>query len=74
MILTYALAAYLGGILTAAMLWESAGPALALALAPFGGSALALCAALLIFARRAPAPTGRAGSATEPRHWWRLVR
>lgn len=62
MILMYAFAAWLGGILTVAALWDSAGPALALALAPFGGSALALCAALWIYLQQAPrrAPGRRA--------------
>jgi hypothetical protein len=74
MILMYAFAAWLGGILTAATLWEPAGPLLAIALAPFGGSALVFCAALWIFLHQAPGRTDRVRSIGVGRHWWRLVR
>lgn len=73
MILMYAFAAWLGGVLTAATLWEPAGPLLALALAPFGGSALALGAALWIFLRQ-PGRAGRGRPVVEDRHWWHPVR
>ncbi len=73
MIMMYAFAAWLGGVLTAATLWETAGPLLAIVLAPFGGSALALAAALGIFLRH-PGRDERERPVAEARHWWHPVR
>ncbi len=74
MILMYALAAWIGGAVTAVILWKSAGPLLAIMLAPFGGSALALCVALWIYFLQAPARLGRQREDADPRHWRHLVR
>ncbi|MFE1599198.1 hypothetical protein [Methylobacterium sp. ID0610] len=54
MVLFYAFAAWLGGLLTAVGLWEPAGPLIALAAAPFGASGLTVVAALWVYCRRAP--------------------
>ncbi len=47
MVLLYISAAWAGGILTVALLWGALGPALALAAAPLGASALVAWAACL---------------------------
>ncbi len=48
MLLLYVSAAWTGGILTLAALWQPLGPALALVAAPFGASAVTAGAACLV--------------------------
>lgn len=76
MVLLYAFAAWLGGLLTAAALWQSCGPVLAVAAAPFGASALAVGAAVLVYRRRIRLrpPRRHAARPTQARYRWHPAR
>lgn len=60
MVLLYVSAAWMGGILTLAALWQPLGPALALVAAPLGASAVTAGAACLL-GLRANVRRGRGG-------------
>lgn len=72
MVLLYAFAAWFGGVLTAAALWQSCGPAVAVAVSPFGASALTVGTAMLVYHQRTRRRTSRrpAGRPAQARYRW----
>lgn len=74
MIVLYIFVAWAGASAVAAGLWDHVGPVFAIVLAPFGGSALAFCAALLVYFQQSLRRAARHRPAARPHFRSRLAR
>jgi hypothetical protein len=70
----YIAAAWVGALLTFAVLSPTCGALIATALTPFGGSAAALCVAVLVYLQRTPTSSATASGGPAARRGWSLVR